>query len=1086
MRYPSLILFALVFCTNAKSQQMQPLYLGETSWHKTAQQQGIERLPASATVYPVTKTVVHNNQPGIYQRRVDPGTVTLHNGPTVPVVQQITITGKKLPAPQVLSAPPLQTRDNVSFNISYSDKKHGFPANAVMDFAEDDEHNIWIASEKGLIRYDGYHYYLYKQELTIPDISDCSLAFDQQKRLWMASENGIFFIRNDSIFSLHSNETDLSAIACKSVMIDRFQRAWISTKNNGVLCIEGSSMKVYDRRCGLPNNYFESVYLDKKGNLYMACRSFGIVLIEPNRMRMFFGRNKTMKYPIFLSFYEDEDGIWAGSFLSGIMRLGTKDTVQYSPGGHFSEAVYDIKKAPEGIWFSCYGSGLAYFNKKDFTVLNDRNGLLNNFPYKLFEDNFQNLWVGNISGFSRVNENCFYLRDFSNPAVGSTTTILPDKKKGGNWMTTFGQNLIYQKGNEATVYSYKTPAGIPLFNYINAGVLDNDGTIWMGSYGEGIAHVNEQSFTLFRYSNFTDHGIIQSIKMDGKNRIWFCPTRFGAIVYDKHQFWHYTKNSGLLSNDVIRLFLDADKNVQCSFADGFQRFTDAGIETLHVGNKAFNDQVNDVLNLDDGTSLWATNSSGLLILKNGKVYQLNTKMGLGSDNIRSVIRDSTGRIWLSTERTIESFVLKDLSVAGHTVFDEANGSYILDAGNVFLDSTGLPYWVDGAKKLVFNNNMLHYKNNRPLFSFKEVSLNDNILSPAHKISMYPDEKIKLDYKTIYWGRENNLRLTYLLISNRNDTTERPAQNTGSIIISDVLPGNYRLLLKGTDTRGVYYSGAVNIAVNNFWYNTWLFRILMAAFILSGIVYYFRQKSRQQLLINETLKRKVSEQTAIIENEKNTLLLSYQTIESQNREKDVLIDEINHRVKNNLEFIAAMMEMQMNNQHSTEAIQALLGTNRRIKAMSLVHELLYNKKDQQGLSMRAYIHELVNSLKEMAIDESSPVDIEMEVDDVVVDSKTALSLGMIISELVSNSFKHAFSNVPEPRVSILLKNDQQTGLFHLVVSDNGNGYRQHQQQASSGGLGTRLVDIFSRQLEGKSTIQTTGQFIYQLEFKTSET
>lgn len=1079
----NLILLLLCFCIYAKTQPVQPSYLGEASWHKVTRMKEREPMAVTARTFRVKKISYKDAPANIYTRKIDAGTVTLQQGPTIPIVQQIRITGKKLPAPRVIPAPPLQTRDNAIFNITYTDKKHGFASSASMDFAEDSAHNIWIGSEKGLIRYDGYNYYLYEKKMNFPDMPDCSLAYDQQKRLWWSSDEGVFFVRNDSLFSIKSDAIDLSSIACKRVMVDRLQRVWISTKNNGVLCIEGTTMRVYDKRCGLPGNYFESVYLDKKGNLYMACRDFGIVLIEPDRMRMFFGRNKKMEYPIFLSFYEDEDGIWAGSFYSGLIRMGLKDTLQYSITGNFNEVIYDIKKAPGGIWFSCYGNALVYLGKNNFLRLQENNGLLNKLVLKLFEDSFQNIWVSNLSGFSRINENSFYLDSFSNPVVGYTKNILPDHKKGGSWIVTYGRNLLFQKGNKVIAYTYKTPAGIYPFLYLNDGVLNNDGTLWVGCFGEGIAHVNESTFTRYSFSDFTDHGIVVSIKKDAANKVWFCPTRFGLILYDNNKFWRYTKASGLLSDNVTNLLLDGDKRIHWTFSEGLQRLNGADIETFYIENKLFNDHVNDMLQLDPETRLWATNANGLLVIKNQHVYQLTTSHGLASSNIRSVIRDSTGTIWITTEKSIESFRLKGLSVTGHTIFDESDGSYILDAENVFLNQTGIPYWIAGGRKLVFNRDFRHTKKAIPLFFFKNIAVDNHPVLPNDKISTLPDHTIEINYRTIYWGRENNLQLTYLLISNQQDTTERSIQNNGSIIIRDVLPGNYRIILKANDNNEVYYSKPINITVKNFWFNTWTFRIVMGALIISGIVFYFRQKAKRQLIINELLETKVREQTGMIKKEKEALMQSYHTINLQNKEKDALIDEINHRVKNNLQFISAILEMQVGNQYSREVIQALLGTSRRIKAMSLVHELLNNKQNQKGISIQAYIKELVDNLKEMAIDEMNPVEIKMDIDDQRMDSTSTLPMGMIISELVSNSLKHAFTGIRKPEVYIVLKKDPVTGIFRLIVSDNGNGYQQQKKVYS--GLGSSLIDIFSRQLEGSYTLQTHGHFIYELQFKIIE-
>lgn len=1080
MRTAKLILLLLFFCIQARTLSQQPSYLGHVSWRKVSGTKEREPLAVTKQLFPVQKKQYQDTPTAIFSRKADPGTVTLHRGPTIPVTQQIRISGKKLPAPKILPAPPLQTRDNAIYNVTYTDKKHGFASNAAMDFAEDEEHSIWIGSDKGLIRYDGYHYYLYEKRIHFPDMQDCSLAYDQQQRLWWASDNGVFFIKNDSLFSIQSPEIDFSLIAGKRVMVDRLQRVWISTKNNGVLCIDGTTLKIYDKRCGLPGNYFESVYLDKKGNLYMACRDFGIVLLEPDRMRMFFGRNKTMRYPIFLSFYENEEGIWAGSFLSGMMRMGSNDTLQYSITGKFDESVYDIKKAPGGIWVSFYGKALCYLGKDKVLRLQENNGLLNNFVLKLFEDSFQNVWVSNGVGFSRVNENSFYLDNYTNPAIGFIRNILPDTQKKGNWMVTFGRELLFQKGKQVIAYTHKTLTGIQPFRYANAGVLNSDGSLWMGSYGEGIVHANETFFTRYVYSDFTDHGIVVSVKKDVAGKVWFCPTKYGLIVYDDNRFWRYTTQSGLLSNDVSHLLLDEEKNIHWAFAEGLQRLYNNAIETFYIGNSLFKDRVNDILQLDPETRLLATNTNGLIIIKNQQAFQFTTSHGLGSNEIKSIIRDKSGTIWITSDKSIESFRLQEMSLTGHAIYNESYGSYILDAENIFLDTAGMPYWIVGAKKLILNTDFIYARKKTPIFSFKEIAIDNQPVLPNEKISILPNQKITIHYKTIYWGRENNLQLTYLLISNQQDTTKRSVQSNGSIIISDVLPGSYRILLKANDNNQIYYSDAITIAVKNFWYNTWTFRIIAGLLVITGIVFYFRQAARKQIQINEILEKKVLEQTALLVKEKDALLDSYRTIDLQSKEKDTLIDEINHRVKNNLQFISAILEMQVDNELSREVIQALLGTSRRIKAMSLVHELLNNKQSQKGIPIRTYIQELVDNLKEMAIDESRPVEIFMDIDDLRMDSSTALPLGMIISELVSNSFKHAFTGIAQPEVRILLKKELATGLFHLIVSDNGNGYQLPSKPSS--GLGSSLVDIFSRQLQGTYTLDTEGHFRYELQFK----
>lgn len=194
MRIIALIIL-IVQVTQLRSQSSTGTYLGQSSWQKIVNQKKPEPLVYQVSTYPIQKVSYTDSIYTIYSRKVDPGTVTLKTGPTLPVTEPLKITARKLEAPQISQAPPLQIRDNAQFNVHYTDKKHGFPALGAFDFAEDDEHNIWIATERGVISYDGYYYHYYKQSDDMAELGEASVLFDHQKRLWVATSNGLYFIK---------------------------------------------------------------------------------------------------------------------------------------------------------------------------------------------------------------------------------------------------------------------------------------------------------------------------------------------------------------------------------------------------------------------------------------------------------------------------------------------------------------------------------------------------------------------------------------------------------------------------------------------------------------------------------------------------------------------------------------------------------------------------------------------------------------------------------------------------------------------------------------------------------------------------
>ena len=969
-----------------------------------------------------------------------------------------------------------------SFNVSYTDKQHGFAGSNSSDFAEDAKHNIWIATGNSLIKYDGYHYYKYSSNESFPDITIETLLYDSQQRLWLGSDKGIYFIKNDSIFTVKSKELDFATLYCRKITSDSKQRIWFATKENGAICLDQSSIQIYDKRCGLPFDYVHAIVIDKDGNILLGLWDKGLVIIKPNKMLFLFSKTPLMQYHDISAIFEDEQGIWLGGFTSSLLYLGRKDTLQYSTtGNNYSERIYDIKKAPNGLWLSIYGEGLCYFSKDRVLHISQTNGLLNNSSYYLFEDYFKNIWVSDLtSGFSRLNENSFYLLPYQNKQINLVYNRIPDTQKNGDWILTEGAGLLFHNKLGLTSYMNTLQNGIQPMLHPMYGVLNDDGSLWLSSYGAGMVYAKDQNFRFYQYSDFWENEIIFSVQKDFSGRVFFGTMRYGVIVYDQNKFKRYSTISGLLNNEPLKLFTDWKKNVFCSFKKGFQRFNGSLLENFYVDKKPLLNTVNDFLSLTPEINLLATEGDGLYIQRNEKIYQLNSTSGLLSNNIRSITKDSKGYIWLTTDKGIEYIKLDGINIKEHKYFNQSNGAYLINGGQVTLDQNGLPTWSAGDKHLVYDPVFIHPEAKKPIFNFDRVLVDTVVIAPGEKISILPNQKISIPYSTIYWGRENNLDIYYLLISNRGDTTKRFIGDKGNISISEILPGNYRIVLTATDNNSVFYADPIFINVNNFWFNTWLFRVVIAFIILWGIIKYFKRKAERQQQLNEILKEKVAEQTEEIRKEKEELLQSNLVINKQIEEKDVLIQEINHRVKNNLQFIAAMVEMQMGADYKKNTVESLLGTSRRIAAMSLVHEMLYDNKDTQGLSVKKYISELISHLKEMALDNANPIKISMEVEDLLLDSKTAIAIGMIISELVSNSFKHAFANIKNPSVSIQVAYNKEAEMIRVSVSDNGNGVPKGIDQKK--GLGSRLIDIFCRQLDGDYEINYHNHFSFVLNFK----
>ena len=197
----------------------------------------------------------------------------------------------------------------------------------------------------------------------------------------------------------------------------------------------------------------------------------------------------------------------------------------------------------------------------------------------------------------------------------------------------------------------------------------------------------------------------------------------------------------------------------------------------------------------------------------------------------------------------------------------------------------------------------------------------------------------------------------------------------------------------------------------------------------------------------------------------------------------LIQEIHHRVKNNLQFINSLINMQITGNTSNSEILALKESARRIKSMALAHEMLYNDADNQDqtLDIKSYLTELVNTINDMVNTNHQKIEFDLSIDKNVFKTADAIALGMITSELISNAIKYAFKDTTNPKIVIELEESETKG-FRYHLKDNGIGKNT---KSSTNSLGMRLIDIFARQLKGTYEFKNDKGLVFELKFKNTQ-
>lgn len=189
------------------------------------------------------------------------------------------------------------------------------------------------------------------------------------------------------------------------------------------------------------------------------------------------------------------------------------------------------------------------------------------------------------------------------------------------------------------------------------------------------------------------------------------------------------------------------------------------------------------------------------------------------------------------------------------------------------------------------------------------------------------------------------------------------------------------------------------------------------------------------------------------------------IKASLKEKEVMLQEIHHRVKNNLQVISSLLNLQARNVKDPGTLEVIKESQNRVSSMALVHEKLYQSKNLDKINFAEYVNDLVNSLIRSYQSQSGRVKVSIDVESVALQLDTAIPCGLIINELVSNALKYAFPDCPTPEIKISMQTDAANEL-KLVIADNGVGISPDFDWRQSRSLGLRLVSNLTRQLSGK--------------------
>jgi len=925
---------------------------------------------------------------------------------------------------------------------------HSNLANRINVIIEDKEHNVLAPSEEGYI----YQYDKIKNIFTKIDTSQFriikSMMVDRQNNLWIGNHTGLH-IYNRKNKTARQFKPDLFGIPADQFMIQTIcvdnENILLGTNIGGLFIYNTLTGKFTRKQFkSFIENKIDCIYKDYQNRIWIATKG-GLKLYDK--------QNNTFKN------YKHND---------------------LDPYSLTRDSVVKIFQDVQGnLWFCCAlgGIDLLVVNKafKHYAHNPARDtGLTKSLVSAVMEDQEENLWVGYYNdGVDVLNpkqaSKKFIVPHPENPSrlgMGTVFSIYEDKT-GDIWIGTNmgGLQKFDKKNNRFTTYRHDPGNSLSISNNDVRSIIGDDlGNLWIITHGAGINKFDRGSKNFYQY------------RVDYSNPV-----------------------HSLLDDWPFMLLMDYEKNIWIATAMGLSRLnndyqTFDNFQSDPQNENSLSDDFINILFEDSQNNLWIGTNNGLNMYDRAKEHfiRYNKKDGLPNNMINGILEDDHGNLWISTNEGMSRFSPDQKSFRNYDIYDGLQSNEFLprscfknNRGEMFFGGVnGLTaFYPDSIKDNpfippVFITDIKLFNESIPLGYVK----NNNISASGdrksvHSIELEHDENV-ISFEFVALNYIHPEKNQYAYIMEGFDKTWSYVGNKREATYTNLNPGDYYFKVIASNNDGIWNETgtAVHIKIRPPFWETTLFRIIFIMVLVTLVFIIIRirtfdmnQRNIQLEEINLQLKNEIQERKRAEDKIKDSLI-----------EKEVLLKEIHHRVKNNLQIIRSLINLQSKQIKDKTALAAFDDISKRIFSMALVHEKMYKSENFVNIDFKEYIESMVKELF-YSYEITGKISLDLEVQNIRLGLDIAIPSGLIINELVTNALKHAFPNGKNGKINIYLGKVTEN-IIIIDVADNGVGIDGNIDPFNPQTLGLTLVNILTRQLNGQLEINQHSGSHFKIYFK----
>lgn len=957
------------------------------------------------------------------------------------------------------------------YNIKTYSVNHGLPQAQVHDIAQTRDGYIWMATYGGgLTRFDGRNFTTYTNEDGLKDNLVEELLVDSNDDLWVATDKGgVAKFQGDSlIYPIKNDSLDQYSIGEMKQFSDG--SLWFNTYNGGVFIVRDDSVDRLTASDGLSSNIVWDSFETSTGDIWIATNN-GISIYDGTGFKTYNEQDGLAGRRIFKIIERKNGDLWLATDNGLTIWDGNYFKSITSVNGSALNAVFDITEASDGsIWIATRSQGIYIYDNGQFKHRTEKNGLSSNYTYNLFEDKNNQIWIAtDEDGVNLYKENGFIFYDTD--AGLNTNEVLSVHRDAKNTLWV-GTTEGLQSYDGHTFRNHSLPGEYHNQYIWNIEGLPN-GNKLIGMPDSTLMEFDGQTYTNFSESYGLPKLYIYNLMVDSSDNLWIgSDTGLYEIDLERKEINHFSVEDGLADSSIFQIYEDDQGRIWVGTYYGLSLIAGDTIDTFRIEDGLVHNQIN-CITQDEYGNIWLGTRGGISVLKsmeNGRptgIDSFTKEEGMALLNTHFLWFDNKGQLWQGTNGGLQKLDVETYRQTDNmpiTHYPLSNQGLGLEFNFLALTSQDQSQaWMGSMGGLVqlspdkLNSvditdlNITDIRVNSSAVKWDNYSdslaYHNGVLDFPSVSFPYDKNIFEFQFQGISYSVPENISYRYKLEGFNDEWM--PATHEHSAVFTNLDPGNYTFKVQArmgeTEWGKVETNYQFSIATP-FWETYWFYGVIAALFI--GIMYAISRYRLSQWEKQE-LQKRVDEQT-----EHLTAALE---------EKEVLIKEIHHRVKNNLAVISGLLELQMDQADNGFVDRVLSESQRRVQSISMIHEKLYQNEKLAEIDFEKYVRELIDVITFSFSNPDKDIQVNINIDDFKLGVDQGIPCGLILNEVLSNAFEHAFTgrDTGTINVTISVVDDEK---IRLTVEDNGKGLPEEDMDHES--LGITLIETLGQQLEGK--------------------